>query len=129
MGAIDFVTEAVVVATWWLESVSLIEPVAAARPVVLVVDHPNVDLVVEADAIGSVKYSLNLLSNAIKFSPPASTVTVTTRQHDARAESKSGRGSGIDPSLAEPPLCPFDRLDARERGFAGVGSRAVSAAT
>ena len=65
---------------------------------------------------------LNLLSNAIKFGPPASTVTVTTRRIGDRARVEvRDEGSGIDPALLDRVFVPFDRLDADDRGVAGVG--------
>jgi len=106
-----------------LESVLLIEPIATARPTTLqLVNDANVELIVQADRARLRQVLFNLLSNAIKFGPPASTVTVTTRQVGDRACIEvRDEGSGIDPSMLHRVFVPFDRLDAGDRGIAGAG--------
>jgi signal transduction histidine kinase len=121
--AIDLVVENVALDSVVLESVLLIEPIATARPTTLqLVSDSDIDLMVHADRARLRQVFFNLLSNAIKFGPPASTVTVTTRRVENRARIEvRDEGSGIDPSLSHRLFVPFDRLDASERGFTGVG--------
>ena len=120
---IDVAAESVVVDAVVLESVLLIEPIATARPATLqLINDANAELVVLADSARLRQVLLNLLSNAIKFGPPASTVTVTTRRIGDRARVEvRDEGSGIDPALLDRAFVPFDRLDADDRGVAGVG--------
>ena len=90
------VGEKVVVNEIVLESVSLVEPIAALREATVhFVNDAEREIVAYGDGDRLRQVLLNLLSNAIKFGPPASTVTVSTRRAgEPRADRGARRGRG-----------------------------------
>jgi len=78
---------------------------------------------VRVDADRMVQVVTNLLSNAIKFSPPGSTVKVTTRRAGAQVEFRvSDRGRGIAPEDMGKLFKKFQQLDGSNvRAVGGTG--------
>jgi len=113
----------VAVGTVVQDATMLVEPLATARrATVRVVSNARAPLVVVANADRLRQVLLNLLSNAIKFGPSPGSVTVSLRRAgtSARIEVRD-EGPGISQRDAPRVFTPFERLDAAERGIAGVG--------
>jgi signal transduction histidine kinase len=103
-------------------SLGLIQPLADRRNVT--VHHEGPAICMRADKRRLQQVILNLLSNAVRFSPPHTTVCVTTEMiHDGARIHVVDRGPGIPTELLSRLFVPFDRLgaDAGREGGAGLG--------
>ncbi|MFI9486238.1 response regulator [Promicromonospora sp. NPDC052451] len=105
---------------------------AAVDQVSVLADEAGVTLapqhsteVVRADAERIVQTLTNLLGNAVKFSPPGSTVRVTSVPVGDFVELRvEDEGRGIPPDKLEAVFRRFEQIDAsttRERGGSGLG--------
>lgn len=108
------------------QAVLLMQPVAQARPLTLVLlpleGDAESDTTAEADRGRLLQVLLNLLSNAIKFSAPGGRVdavlALTATQVQVRVRDS---GPGIAADDGERVFEPLERLDAEARGIAGSG--------
>ena len=105
------------------EALDLIQPLADRRGVVIVRSGPAASVLADRRRLRQVM--LNLLSNAIRFSPPSSTVRVTTDAavNDLIRIHVADEGPGIPAELLARLFVPFDQLgaDASREGGAGLG--------
>ena len=99
------------------------QPVAEAAKVQLVYDSERVEIAADADRLHQVL--TNLLSNAVKFSPPKSTVSVTTNPGVSGVTlSVVDQGRGIPADKLETIFGRFQQVDAsdsRQKGGSGLG--------
>ncbi|MBL0887718.1 response regulator [Myceligenerans indicum] len=105
---------------------------AAVEQVQVLADEAGVTLspaesseVVRADSGRIVQTLINLLGNAVRFSPPGSTVRVTTKPVGDTVEVRvDDEGRGIPPDKLESIFRRFEQVDAsdtREQGGSGLG--------
>ena len=99
-----------------------LQPLAAQRSIALLCAGPSLE--VDADRRRLRQVILNLVSNALRFSPPKTTVRVSTEANDGRCLIHIiDEGPGIPEQLLARLFVPFDRLgaDAGREGGAGLG--------
>ncbi len=114
-----------------VEAVQTMQSMAQEQEVKLLID--SVDFTVWADHDYIVQTLTNLLSNAIKFSPPSSSVWVSTTQNNLNHQPPSipyitfivqDRGQGIPQDRLEAIFERFqqvDSSDSRKKGGTGLG--------
>jgi signal transduction histidine kinase len=103
-------------------SLDLLGPLADRRNVI--VEHSGPDVYMRADRRRLQQVILNLTSNAVRFSPPRSTVRISTEvSADCASIRVADEGPGIPAELLARLFVPFDRLgaDAGREGGAGLG--------
>lgn len=100
-----------------------IQPIATAQKITLIINPSNAQVWAAADAI--IQTITNLLSNGIKFSPPNSTITLSTQLQDKFVLFQiCDRGRGIPADKLEAVFGRFqqvDASDARDKGGTGLG--------
>jgi PAS domain S-box-containing protein len=105
------------------QAIEAVQPMAEAEEVRLASDPSSV--YVEADADRMLQVMTNLLSNAIKFSPPRSTVRISTvRASDGVTVSVIDEGRGVPADKLESIFDRFQQVDAsdsRQKGGTGLG--------
>jgi signal transduction histidine kinase/ActR/RegA family two-component response regulator len=104
-------------------AVSSVQPLAAAKHVVLRVERHAEPLLVRGDS-GRLQQTLwNLLTNAVKFTPSHGRVTITSREEDDGIElSIADTGIGIAPEFLPHVFDRFRQEDASfTRGHGGLG--------
>ena len=112
------------VATVLEESVSLVRPMAAAKSLPLVIEPPELPLVIQTDLLKVRQILVNLLTNAVKFTDRG-TVTLGTRlAGDAVVLFVKDSGIGIPASHLERVFEPFWQVEqspSRRVGGTGLG--------
>ncbi len=104
------------------ESVHLMQPLAAAADVaLLVVEGPHTAYVL-ADRQRLRQVLLNLISNAIKYNRPQGSVRISWSTTDRRLSiAVEDDGPGIAVDVRDRLFTPFDRLGAESTGVEGTG--------
>jgi len=101
------------------QAIEAMQPMAEAEDVHLASDPMSV--YIEADSDRLLQVMTNLLSNAIKFSPPRSTVRISTaRATDGVTVSVVDEGRGVPADKLESIFDRFQQVDARIRGRKAV---------
>lgn len=125
-GAMPIAAEPIDAAEVAAATVELVQPLAAARRIVVGCAGPSVR--VSADRRRLQQVLLNLVSNALRFSAAGTEVTIRTEVDDRRGDGTArihviDQGPGIPDDLLERLFVPFDRLgaDAGREGGAGLG--------
>ena len=125
-GAMPIALEPIDAAAVAAATVDLVQPLAAARGIV--VECEGGSALVTADRRRLQQVLLNLVSNALRFSPAGSVVTVRTQAADGGTADLArihvvDQGPGIPEDLLARLFVPFDRLgaDAGREGGAGLG--------
>lgn len=105
------------------QAVDTFRPAAAAKRIVMSVQHDAELDVIEADPERLRQALVNLLSNAMKFTPEQGHVEVVSRSRNGRvAISVVDSGIGIDPALLPRIFDPFRQAaDASTRRQSGLG--------
>ena len=95
----------------------------AAAHSIRMVNHAQEDLFVYGSQTMLVTALSNLISNALSYSPPDTTVTISSRRHNGMVEvSVRDQGIGIEPADLERVFERFFRVDkARSRATGGSG--------
>jgi PAS domain S-box-containing protein len=105
------------------QAIEAMQPMAEAEDVHLASDPMSV--YIEADSDRLLQVMTNLLSNAIKFSPPRSTVRISTaRTTDGVTVSVVDEGRGVPADKLESIFDRFQQVDAsdsRQKGGTGLG--------
>ena len=105
------------------QAIEAMQPMAEAEDVHLASDPMSV--YIEADSDRLLQVMTNLLSNAIKFSPPRSTVRISTaRATDGVTVSVVDEGRGVPADKLESIFDRFQQVDAsdsRQKGGTGLG--------
>jgi len=107
--------------TWHV--VDLVEPLAAERKILLVVDEIDPSLAVVADRQRLRQILLNLISNAVKYNRPNGRVTVgfDCVSPDRFRIKVTDTGAGIRPDKMRLLFNPFERLGAETTATEGTG--------
>jgi CheY-like chemotaxis protein/anti-sigma regulatory factor (Ser/Thr protein kinase) len=115
--------EAVDVSTVVSEAVAIVQPLVAARRIVLDVEPgTGIDTQVDADRLRLRQVLVNLLSNAAKYNREAGTITLRCRPHDGKLRlSVADTGNGIAPERLHGLFQPFERLGAETGPVEGTG--------
>lgn len=99
----------------------LIQPLAAARAIVLEMSLPD-ELVVRADRTRLKQVLLNLLSNAVKYNREGGRVSLAAQCREGRLRlSVSDTGAGIAAERMAALFEPFERLGAEASAIEGTG--------
>lgn len=100
------------------DAVAALRPAAAAKQTRLEMVMPAASIIVLADAHALRHILDNLISNALKFSPPASTITVTTVQepNEMPACIVQDQGPGLTMDDTHGLFQKYSRLSARPTG-------------
>jgi PAS domain S-box-containing protein len=103
-------------------SLTLIEPIARERGLMLLAPAVGVDLLLRADPRALDQALLNLLSNAAKYSRPGGRVVLTLESRDGHgAIGVADSGPGLTPHQQAHLYEPFNRLGAEQSGTPGSG--------
>jgi signal transduction histidine kinase len=120
-GKLTMTPEAVPVRQLAADALTLVQPMADARSVQLVLDCPD-DLEVHADPRRLREVLLNLLSNAVKYNHDRGRVQVTATPQDGTVHiAVTDTGPGIAPDAQQSVFEPFERLDAATTDVEGTG--------
>jgi CheY-like chemotaxis protein len=105
------------------ESVSIVQPLIAARGLRLVVEEcRGAAARVQADRLRLRQVLMNLLSNAAKYNRPHGAITVRCQEQPAGVRlSVTDTGAGIAPEKLTRLFLPFERLGAELSAVEGTG--------
>ena len=89
----------------------------------MVMDLPEVPILLNADKRAVKQVLINLLSNAVKFTPESGTVTLGCKSWQDGVEfTVSDTGIGIDEKEMHVALAPFGQIDSQfNRKYEGTG--------
>jgi PAS domain S-box-containing protein len=122
-GRLPLSLEPVPVADMVTEAVSLIQPLADQRRVLLVKQPPSCDACVLGDRQRLKQILLNLLSNAVKYNREGGSVQLACERltRERLRVKVTDTGTGIPAEATERLFVPFDRLGSERTSVEGTG--------